>query len=174
MIYIKTSLFCFQIRRINICNRAVAIPLKVSNIRILFQQFVYDTVHIILHLRIAQVQHQLIAVIIRLTVRIMDCPIGMLFEQLALRIDHFRFNPKAKLHSFFLSSLYQGIDTTRKLVSRSFPVSQSCGIPATLVFVSKPSVIQQKHIHAEFLRFPNQIDQNILIEVESRIFPVVQ
>ena len=104
----------------------------------------------------------------------MDCPVRMLFKQFTFRIHHFRFNPETKLHSFFLCCLNQRIDSIRKFIGRYIPVAQSGCIAAALVFVAKPSVIQQEHVYTEFFRFLNQVDKYILIKVESCILPVIQ
>ena len=174
MVYIQTSLCTFQIRRIDIGNRAVAIPFEISDTRIFLQQLIHNAIYIILHLRITQIEYQLVTIVIGFTVRVMDCPVRMLFKQFTLRIHHFRFNPETELHTFFFSCLNQRIDSIRKFVGRYIPVAQSGCIAAAFVFVAKPSVIQQEHVYTEFFRFLYQVDKNILIKIESCIFPVIQ
>ena len=98
----------------------------------------------------------------------------MLLEQLALRVDHLRLDPDAELHSGFLSRVCQCFDASGKFVMSHFPVTQACMVIFARIFVSEPSVIKQEHVHAQVLCFFHQSCKNFLIEVESRIFPVVQ
>ena len=106
MIDIELSLFVFQIGRIDIGDGAVAIPLKESYIRVFRHNLIDYAEYEILYFGIAQVEYQLIAVIISFTVRIMDCPVGMCFEQITLRIHHLRFYPDTEFDTGFFRFLY--------------------------------------------------------------------
>ena len=106
MVYIKLSLFVFQISGIDIGDGAVAIPLEESDIGIFLHNVFYNTIYIILHFRVAKIQYQLIAVIIRFAVRQLNGPIRMFLKEFALGVHHFRFNPDAELHIRIFGSFY--------------------------------------------------------------------
>ena len=174
MVDIKLSLFIFQIGRINICDGRVAVPFKESHFRILCQDLIHYTIYKVLYFRIAKIEYQLITVIICFAVRQLDSPVGMFFEQLTFRVNHFRFNPDTKFHSGFFGRLYKGRNTARQFGSHHFPVTQSGIVTVAWVLVAKPAVIQQEHIYTKMFSFLHQFGKQFLIEFEVRIFPVIQ
>ena len=106
MVDVELSLFIFQVRRINISNRTVAIPFKEGYIGILRHNLIYDTKHEVLYFRIAQVKYQLITEIISFPVRVMDSPFRMCFEQVTFGIHHLWFNPDTEFDTGFFRFLY--------------------------------------------------------------------
>ena len=142
MVNIQLSLFILQIRRIDIGDRAVAIPFEENNFWILFHYILYNTVYIILHFRIAKVKHQLVTIIIRITIRQHDRPIRMFLEEFTLWIHHFRFNPDTELHICIFGSFHQSRNTAGQFIMIHIPVSQTRMIIFTGIFIRKPPVVQ--------------------------------
>ena len=142
MVNIQLPLFILQIRGIDIGNRAVAIPFEKSNFRVLFHYILYNTIHIVLHFRIAKVKHQLVTIIIRIAIRQHDRPIRMFLEEFTLGIHHFRLNPDTELHICIFGSFHQSRNTTGQFIMIHIPVSQTCMIIFTGIFVCKPPVVQ--------------------------------
>ena len=98
MIDIQILLFLFQVGRIDIGDRAVAVPFEEGQIGILLHDLLHYTIDIILHGGIAEVEHQLIPIIIGLPVWQSDGPVGMLLKQFALGVHHLRFDPDTEFH----------------------------------------------------------------------------
>ena len=171
---VQITLFFFQIRRIDIGNRAVTIPFKECDIRILFHQFFYHTIYIILHFRIAQIEYQLVTIIIAVSLFIVDSPFRMFFKQFTLRVHHFRLYPDTEFHSSLFSSIYQCRNSTRQFTVSHLPVTQTGLIILTRILVGKPTVVQQEHIYSQMFCFLHQFGQFLLIKIETGIFPVVQ
>ena len=128
----------------------------------------------VLHLGVAQIQYELIAVIVCVAVRLFDHPVGMLFIKLAPGVHHFRFDPYPEFNARIVGRLYERRDTPGEFVAGFFPVSESGMIVFPGIFVAEPSVIKQKHIYAQVFSLFHQFGQNILIEVASGVLPVVQ
>ena len=171
---VQITLFFFQIRRIDIGNRAVTIPFKECDIRILFHQFFYHTIYIILHFRIAQIEYQLVTVIITVSIFIVDSPVRMFLEQFTFRIHHFRFNPDTEFYTSFLSCVYQCRNSTRQFTVSHLPVTQTGLIILTRILVGKPTVVQQEHIDSQMFCFLHQFGQFLLIKIKTGILPVIQ
>ena len=55
-----------------------------------------------------------------------------------------------------------------------FPIAQTGMVILTRVFIGKPAIVQQKHIHSQMLGFLHQFGKYLLIEIETCIFPVIQ
>ena len=174
MVDIQIALFFLQIRRVDIGNRAVTIPLEECDVRIFLHQFFYYTVNIILYFRIAQIEYQLVTVIITVSIFIVDSPVRMFLEQFTFRIHHFRFNPDTEFYTSFLSCVYQCRNTARQFTVSYFPVTQSGLVILTWIFVGKPTVVQQEHIYTQVFGFLHQACQLLLVEIETGILPVVQ
>ena len=153
MVNIQLSLFILQIRRIDIGDRTVAIPFEESNFGILLHYILYNTIYIILHLRIAKVKYQLVTVIIRFTIRQCDRPVRMFLEEFTLGIHHFGFNPDTELHICILGSFHQRRNATGQFIVIHIPVSQTRMIILTGIFVRKPTIVQQEHIYTQMLGF---------------------
>ena len=113
MVDVKLLLLLSQVRRVDVGDRAVAIPFEEGKIRILSHQFVDYTERIILYFRIAHVENQLVTVVVSLPVGQMDGPIRMLLEQLALGVDHFRLDPDAELYASLFRRFHQVRNTIR-------------------------------------------------------------
>ena len=142
------GLLIFQIRRVDIRYRAVAIPLEIGDTRIFRHQIVYHTIYIILDFRISQIQNHLISKVILVTIRQMDHPVLMLLIQLAFRVYHFRFDPQTELNASVRRFLHQLSDTVRQLGNGFFPVSQSLMVTAAGILIGKPAIVKQEHINS--------------------------
>ena len=171
---IEVALVLLVIRRVDIGYNAVAVPLEVSHVGVLSHDAVDDAVHIILHLRVGDVEHELIAIIICVALRLQDNPVGMLLKQFALRVHHLRLNPYTELHTSLLCVSYKTRNTLRQLALCSLPVAQSGVVVLARILIGEPSVVEQEHIYAEVLGILHQFGKTLLVEVEACILPVVQ
>ena len=174
MVDVKLSLLLLQVWRVNIGNRTVAIPFEESNFRIFLHQLLNNSIYIVLHFRVTQIQNQLIAVVINLSVFVVDSPIRVFLKEFALRVHHFRLNPDTEFHTGFLCSLHQCRHTARQLVVSHFPVTQTGLVILTRILVGKPSVVEQEHVHTQMLGFFHQVGQNFLVKVKTGVLPVVE
>ena len=147
MVNVEVALVTFVIRRIDIGNRTIAIPLKVGDVRILRHNAVNYAKHIILHFRIRDVEHQLITIVVSVTIRLLNYPVGMLFKEFTLRIHHFRFYPYTKLHACGFSITYQTRNAIGQLAMCYIPIAQSSMIILARIFVSKPTIVEQEHVY---------------------------
>ena len=138
----KMCLFVFEKWWILVGHAAVAIPLNKSKVWIFCKQVIYNIKNKVLHLRVAQIQYQLIAAIIFCTVRKLEYPVRMLLIQFAFWIDHFRFQPYTEFDSFGFRLSHQVTNTTGKFCAVFCPITQSGFIIVTRIFISKPSIIQ--------------------------------
>ena len=167
-------LFIFQIHRIDIRNRAVAVPFEESDAGIFGHQVVHHAEYMILYFRIAKVEHHLVAEVVFITVRQMNHPVLMLFVKLAFGIYHFRLYPYTELDTFLLCFFNKTPYSVRKFVGSLFPVAQPLMVTATGIFVGKPTIVQQEHIYAQLGSLIHQADQFIFIKVKIGRFPVVE
>ena len=95
---VEIALIGLVVGREDIGHDAVAVPLEVGHVGILRHDTIDDAEDVVLHLRVGDVKHQLVAMVVGLAVGLHDGPVGMLLKQLTLRIDHLRLYPDAKLH----------------------------------------------------------------------------
>ena len=171
---IELALLRLEVRRVGIGDGAVAVPLEESHFGVLLHDFLHHAVDIVLHLRVAQVEHELVAVVVSRAVGQFDGPVGVLFEEFALRVHHFRFNPDAELHAGLLRRLDQCGHPFGEFRARGVPVAEARVVVLARVLVAEPSVVEQEHVHAEVLCVLHQVGQDLLVKVEARVFPVVQ
>ena len=171
---VEVALLLLVVGRIDVGDHAVAVPLEVSHLRILRHDAIYDTIHVILHLGVRYVEHQLVAVVVSLPVGLHDDPVGVLLEEFALGVHHLWLYPYAELHARLLCIPHQSGYSVGQLVLRCLPVTQSSMVILARVLVGKPSVIEQEHIHSQILCILHQFSQTLLVEVESGVLPVVE
>ena len=162
------------VRRVDIGYHTVAVPLEVSNVRSFSHNAVDNAKHIILNLRVRDIEHQLVAIIICLALWLHNNPVGMLLEEFALWINHLRLNPDTKLHSCLLGISYQSWYTLRQLALGGIPIAKTSMVVLTRILIGKPSVIEQEHIHTKILCILHQFGKTLLVEVEASVLPVVQ
>ena len=174
MIDIQASLVMLEIRRIDVGDDTIAVPLEVSHVRILRHDTVHYLIHIILHLRIGDIQYKLVAIVIGLTIGLHDDPVGMFLEEFTLGIDHLWLYPDTKLHTCLLGISHQARYSFGQLILGGFPVTQSSAIVLARILIGKPSVIKQEHVHTQVLGIFHQFCQTLLIEVETCVLPVVE
>ena len=174
MVDVEVALVLLVVRRVDIGYHTVAVPLEVSHVRILSHNAVDNAKHIILNLRIADIEHQLVAIIICIALWLHNHPIRMLLEEFALWINHLRLNPDTKLHSCLLGISYQSWYTLRQLALGGIPVAQTSMVVLARILVGKPSVVEQEHIHTKVLGILHQLGKTLLVEVEASVLPVVQ
>ena len=120
---IQVTLLLFLIRREDIRERRVAVPLEVDDVGVLCHELVDDREHIVLHLWVGEVEHKLIAIIISLAVRLFNDPVLVLLIEFTLRVDHLRLNPQSELHAGFLSCLRQSENAAGQFRARRLPIT---------------------------------------------------
>ena len=174
MVDVEVALILLVIGRVDVCNHAVAVPLEVSHIGILGHNAVNNAKHIVLNLRIRDVEHQLVAVIICLALWLHNHPIRMLLEEFALWINHLRLNPYTKLHSCLLSISYQSWYSLWQLALSGFPIAKTSMVVLTRILIGKPSVVEQEHIYTQVFGILHQLGKTLLVEIEACILPVVK
>ena len=168
------GLLVLEVVRVDIGDGAVAVPLEIGNAGIVCHEAVHYTEHEVLYLWVAQVEHHLVAEVVFVAVGQMDYPILMLFVQFALGIHHFGLNPDAELDAFFLRFFNKLGHLSGQFVSGFLPVTQTLGVAVAGIFVTKPSVVQQEHVYAQFHGIAHQVAEFFLVEIKIGGFPVVQ
>ena len=168
------GLLVLEVVRVDIGDGAVAVPLEIGNAGIVCHEAIHYTEHEVLHLWVAQVEYHLVAEVVFIAVGQVDYPILMLFVQFALGIHHFGLNPDAELDAFLLRLFNKFSYLSGQFVGGFLPVTQTLGVAVARIFVAKPSVVQQKHVHTELYGIAHQIAELFLVEVEIGGFPVVQ
>ena len=123
MVNVGIALVGLVIGRVDVGDRTIAVPLKVSYIGIFGHDAVYYAKHVVLHLGVGDVQHQLVAIVIRFAVGLLNDPVGVLLKEFALGIDHFGFDPDAKLHACCFGIAYETRNTFRQFAMRYVPVA---------------------------------------------------
>ena len=98
----------------------------------------------------------------------------MLLVKLTLGIHHLRFHPKTKLNPSLCCHTCERGNTIGQFRAVGLPVAKSGIVVVTWMGIAKPTVVEQKHIHSQLLCFVHEMPQFLLIEVESRILPVVE
>ena len=174
VIDIQIALLLLLIGREDVRDRRVAVPLEVSDIRVLCHQLVNDGEHIVLYLGVGEVEDELVAIVICLAVRLFDDPVMMLLIELTLRVHHLRLNPQTELHAGVLRGLYEGGDATGEFRVCRLPVAETGMVVLTGILVAEPSVVEEEHLHAEVLGILHQLGQRLLVEVEACVLPVVE
>ena len=142
MVYIQLRLFFFQIRRIDIGYRTVAIPFEKGDFRIFRHESVNNAINKILHFRITQVQYQLIPEIIQLAVGQVNDPFRVFFKQFAFRIYHFGFYPDTEFHACFFRPFYQCSYSPWQFCSSCIPITQSRPVVFARILIAEPSIVQ--------------------------------
>src|ERR1017187_9178979 len=92
--------------------------------------------------------------------RLLNCPVGMFFKQVALRIDHFRLDPNTKVHAALVRLAGKIWQSARQFVGVDLPVAQAGVVVIAWMRVAKPAVVQQKRVRADFLRAIEQRDRS--------------
>ena len=159
---------------VDVGDGRVAVPFEESDIWIFSHKTIHHAKHIILNLRVAEVEHKLIAEIIFIAVGESDDPIFVLLIKLTLGVHHLRLNPETKLHAILFCSFCERTDTVGKLVFSLCPVAQTLSVAMTGILVGKPTVIEKEHIHAKLLGLADETFEFLFVEVEISCLPVVE
>ena len=171
---VEIALRSMLIGRIDIRDGRVAVPFEVDDVGIIGHQLVDDAENILLYLGVGEVEDELVAVVVRLAVGLFDDPVVVLLIQFALRVDHLRLYPQTELHASFFGSLCQRRNASGQFAVGRLPVAKAGVIVLSRVFIAEPSVVEQKHIHAEVFGILHQLGKRFLIEVEAGVLPVVE
>mgnify|MGYP003292643663 CR=1 FL=1 len=131
--------------------------------------------HEILHLGIAHVKNKLCAATAGngCTVGMAYNPFGMFFIKFALGIGHLGFNPYTPLKATAGCRLFQGRHTIGELAGICYPVAQSAIVHRTLVLVTKPSVVHNKHIHAKLFCILCELNKLVCVKIKVTTFPAI-
>ncbi|CCY15754.1 uncharacterized protein BN773_01696 [Prevotella sp. CAG:755] len=174
VVHIELSLAFAQVGRIDVRYRTVAVPLQQGDLGVTRHQLVDDAEDVVLHLGVRQVEHELVAIVIGLAVGIVNGPVRVFLEQLALRVDHLRLDPYPETYAGLAGCLDKGGHAAGQFGARGLPVAQSGTVVGAGVFVAEPSVVEQEEVDAQVLGLLHQPGQPLLVEVEARALPVVQ
>ena len=174
MVDVEIALVLLVIWRVDVGNHTVAIPLEVCHVWVLCHDAIHDAEHIILYLRVADVKHQLVAIVISVTLRLHDDPVWMLLEKFALWVHHLRLNPNSEFHTSLLGVSYQSRYSLWQFALGGLPVAEACMVVLARILVGKPTVVEQEHIYAQVLGILHQLSKTLLVEVEASVLPVVQ
>ena len=174
MVDIELSLLVLVVRGVDVGDRAVAVPFKICYLGVLGEYVVDHVEYIVLHLGVAHVEHKLVAVIICVAVGLLYDPVGMLLIKLAFWIDHLGFNPYAEFYIGVIGRFYKGRYSAGEFVVCHFPVAKTGMIVLARILVAKPSVVEKEHVYAKMFCLFHQLRKNILVEIESGVFPIVQ
>ena len=97
-----------QVERIVVHDFGIVVPLDVGYFGMLGQQVIGDAEHVVLYLGVREVEHYLCAAasLGERTVFVLQNPFRMVFEEFALGVGHFGFNPDTELHAMFFGRGY--------------------------------------------------------------------
>ena len=171
---IKMCLLILEIRRIGIHDGCVAVPFEESDLGVLGHEVVYDAEDEVLNLGVGKVERELIAEEGRLAARRLQHPVRVTLVEFALGIDHLGLYPDAEADAFLAGSIAEAPYAVRQFRSCLVPVAQSCVVGTARVFIGKPSVVEQEHVHTEAHGIVHEGYQFVLVEIEIGGFPVVE
>ena len=174
IIDIQMRLLIFQIHRIDIGYRTVAVPLKEGDAGIFSHQVIDHAKYMILYLRVTEVEYHLVTEVIFVTVGQVNHPVLMFLVKLAFRIHHFRLYPYTELDTFLMRLFHETSYSVRQFTGSFFPVAQTLMVTATGILVGKPAIIQQEHVYPQFGSLIHQTDQFVFIKIEIGRFPVIK
>ena len=80
MVDVEVALVALVVRRVNVGDRAVAVPLKVGHLGVFGHDAVNHAKHVVLHLGVGNVEHQLVAVVVSVAVGLLNNPVGVFLK----------------------------------------------------------------------------------------------
>ena len=104
------------------------------------------------------------------TSRNLQCPVRMLSIEITVLRDHLRLYPQTKFQSKSMDFLCKCRKSTFNLLFIYFPVTKCTPV---IISLSKPSIIQNKHIQSDiFCLFCNVVDF-ICVKIKISCLPVI-
>ena len=174
VVYIQVGLVVPLVVGVDVGYGAVAVPLEVGYARIAGEQPVDHAKHVVLHLRVAHVEHQLVAEVILLTVGQGYHPVLVLLIQLRLRVHHLWLYPQPELHPLAPCLVGEAANAVGQLAGRDIPVAQALRVAMARIFVAKPTVVEQEHVDTQLLGVGYERQELVFVEVEIGGLPVVE
>ena len=174
VIDIQIALALAERRRIDVGDRAVAVPFEVSHLRMVGENGINHAKNMVLHGGIGQIEHQLVTIIIGFAVGLPNDPIGMTLKQFALRIDHLGFDPDTEFHARFFGVARESGDALRQLLAIHRPISQTGPVVIARILVGEPSVVEQKEIHPELFGLSHEGGEFFPVEIKAGVLPIVE
>ena len=98
-------------------------------------------------------------------------PVRVSLEELAFLTDHFRFDPQAKFHTFFVASLNDGFQSVWKFFRIHDPVTERTTIIGA---PEEPTVIEHETFNAQRCGLIHQCQDRRLIDTEIERLPGIQ
>ena len=124
---------------------------------------------IVPHLRLCQVEKQLVSPVYRVAPRLRQRPIRVGAVQVAVGIDGLRLEPEPEFHPQLCELSRQPGKAVRQLLVYII-ISQS---GAVIVSCPEPAVVKNEQLTAELGRFFRQIQQSALGKIEAAALPAV-
>ena len=163
-----------EVGRTHVVGVAVGVPLDVVDLVREFHRVVEDSEHEVLHLGVREVEQPLVAGRGRFALRRTDDPVGVLLGQLALGVDHLRFDPDAELQSLRVGVGGDVVDAFGEFRGVHLPVAQSGVGVVARVFVAEPAVVEDEHFQSHRGRVVDHLFQDLGVELEVGAFPAVE
>ena len=101
----------------------------------------------------------------------MENPVWMSSIELAVLVDHFWLNPKAKFHAQTMHLVNNACQTTWKLVQIDRPISQTSPL---MVAVAKPAVIHDKELYSDRGSLAGKSQNLLFIKIKGHGLPVIK
>ena len=98
----------------------------------------------------------------------------MLFEQFALSIRHFRFNPDTEFYMMLPGRRKQSFNTFRQFFFADFPITQTTVSTITGIFISKPAIVHDKQLSTHGRESFHHLIHPFLVHLEINTFPAIQ
>src|SRR5882762_2975129 len=148
---------------------AVVVPLQEGDV-ILGNEFIEPMKHVITHIVTPQVEHKLVSRFGPRTAFKVHRPVGMFSIEIAVGIDHFRFDPDSKIHPQVLNMPNEWAEATGKLGRVYVPVTKTCVIVVTL---PEPTVVHNKTFDSQAGSFVRKSELSCFVQVKVSRFPGV-
>src|ERR1035437_6859532 len=163
-----------QVSRAGLGDVAVGVPFDVADAWIRAERIVYDFPGKLAHFRAAEVEVELVAAQFQFAVGLADGPFGMLLEEIAHRVDHFRLEPNAPIDSAPFCFRREVGESVRELIGVDLPIAEAGLVIVARVAVAEPTIVEQKGFGANLFGAVEQRDDGRLVEVETGGFPVIE
>ena len=163
-----------QVRAAKALDNAVAVPFDVVDVRGQLHGAVKDAIDKVLHGRVGQVQHPLVAALINFAAGALHHPFRMGVGQVRVRIHHLRLNPDAKLEPLGVSVGGYIVNAFRQFFHIDLPVPEARIVGVAGEVVAKPAVVQHKHLQAHPGGIVNHPKERFRGKGEVGAFPAVE
>ena len=162
------------LRRERLGDQLVVVPLDIVDAQF-FDQLVHAVVHVVVGLRVGQIDDLLATALHRQAVgRGLEHPIRMVAEHLGIRIHHLRLEPQAELHALAMHVIGKRLEALRAFrphLLGDLPVAKAGGVVTT---GAEPAVVHHETLHAAVGGLVGERDQRVIVLVEVHGLPGVE